>query len=66
MNNDSITISKEEYYELLRAQEILSRLENGGVDNWQNYSESVYGADLNEEDMEDWEERVSAELGLSQ
>ena len=35
-----ITISKEEYAELLRRDYELSCLEDGGVDNWDWYGES--------------------------
>lgn len=37
----TITISKQEYFELRMEQERLSRLECGGVDNWEGYSESL-------------------------
>ena len=36
-----ITITKQKYYELLIAEEKLTRLENGGVDNWDWYGESL-------------------------
>lgn len=39
----SVTISKEEYIDLLIASERLSRLECGGVDNWEWYGESLNG-----------------------
>lgn len=35
------TISKKEYEELLRRNEVLNALEAGGVDNWQWYSDSL-------------------------
>lgn len=38
-----ITISKDEYISLLIDSEILGRLESGGVDNWEWYSESITG-----------------------
>jgi len=36
-----VTISKEDYVDLLVASEKLSRLECGGVDNWEWYGESL-------------------------
>jgi len=36
-----VTISKEEYVDLLVSSERLSRLECGGVDNWEWYGESL-------------------------
>lgn len=32
-----VTITKEEYYDLRHASEILQALENAGVDNWEGY-----------------------------
>lgn len=37
----NVTISKQKYIELLIAEMELTRLESGGVDNWQWYSESL-------------------------
>lgn len=34
-------ITKQRYLELLRSEEILSRLEADGVDNWEWYGESL-------------------------
>lgn len=51
------TIKKEDLKRLLIDSEILRRLQNGGVDNWINYSDA-----LNEEfesdgkSFEDWED----------
>lgn len=60
--SDTVTISKKEYFSLLRDSEILARLEGGGVDNWSYYGESIYSKDLNEESFDDWEERVKKEV----
>lgn len=52
-----IQLSKERFRELLIAEERLSRLERGGVDNWKWYHES-----LNPEDeitMEQFEEKIN-------
>jgi hypothetical protein len=43
---ETITISKDEYFNLKAAELELSMLEAGGVDNWDWYSESLYGDDL--------------------
>lgn len=51
MMEGTVTISKKEYFDLLMAQEKLTRLENGGVDNWDWYGESLHS----DEDM-DWDE----------
>jgi hypothetical protein len=48
---DKIEITKEEYFGLRTRSERLKRLENGGVDNWSWYGESIYG-----EDVQDWDE----------
>jgi hypothetical protein len=50
-----ITISKKEYLRLRKAEEELTRLENGGVDNWEWYGESLNPkGDI---DLEEWEIR---------
>ena len=61
----TITITKQEYFDLRVAKEILSRLEAGGVDNWEWYSESLYpdkdtyyGNNLEEADLEVYEENL--------
>jgi len=41
VKNTKNTISKEEYDELIHRDEILTALENGGVDNWEWYGESL-------------------------
>lgn len=46
------TITNDEYYNLRVTAEKMSRLENGGVDNWQSYGDS-----LNPDDEIDWDER---------
>lgn len=38
---ETITISKKRYYELLEAEDRLECLEAGGVDNWDWYSDSL-------------------------
>lgn len=37
MNNETITISKEEYESLLEDRKWRIALENAGVDNWEGY-----------------------------
>lgn len=39
---DTVTISKDEYVELLRESIILTALESGGVDNWDWYGASIH------------------------
>lgn len=39
--DEKIEITKKEYLRLLIAEETLNRLEHGGVDNWEWYSESL-------------------------
>lgn len=39
--SETVTISKNTYYELKVAQAKLSLLEAGGVDNWQGYCDSL-------------------------
>jgi len=41
VKNTKNAISKEEYDELIHRDEILTALENGGVDNWEWYGESL-------------------------
>lgn len=38
---ENVTITKEQYEELLERSEILSALEAGGVDNWEWYGQSL-------------------------
>jgi len=38
---EMVTITLDEYEELLEAQRFLDCLEGAGVDNWQGYSEAV-------------------------
>lgn len=37
MSEDTITISKEEYNELIDDQNLLNALRSAGVDNWEGY-----------------------------
>lgn len=41
MSEEMITITKEEYDRLVDRNNKLCALENGGVDNWEWYSESL-------------------------
>ena len=49
MQEETITISKTEYEELLGAQRWVDCLEGAGVDNWEGYDEAV---ELYQEDAE--------------
>lgn len=41
MNEETVTISKRVYDSLLDSEAMLTALEDGGVDNWQWYGESL-------------------------
>lgn len=49
-NADTVTISKEEYEDLLDKQMFLNALQNAGVDNWSGYG---YAYELLAEENED-------------
>ncbi len=55
----TITISKDEYLSLKVDSERLRRLENGGVDNWDNYEDA-----LNENEDEEGESMENFEINL--
>ncbi len=55
----TITISKDEYLSLKVDSERLIRLENGGVDNWDNYEDA-----LNENEDEEGESMENFEINL--
>jgi len=56
----TIEITKKEYLSLLKSAEVLSRLEQGGVDNWTWYSKSIFGSD--HQDLDEWEEETEKNL----
>ncbi len=56
----NITITKKEYLNLKLAEEKLSRLEQGGVDNWEWYGESLNPD--GEPDLDKFEEELIKEL----
>lgn len=41
METETVTITKEEYKDLLESQALLDALESYGVDNWSGYSDAV-------------------------
>lgn len=41
MSENTVTISKEEYDELISAQNLLNALISAGVDNWEGYDMAV-------------------------
>ena len=41
MNEETITITKKEYLELVADSEFLNALRAAGVDNWEGYGEAV-------------------------
>lgn len=55
-----IKISAERYLSLLTSEEILCRLNNGGVDNWEWYGESLYGEDC--QDLDEWEQKTKQSI----
>ncbi len=55
-----IKITKEEYIRLRMCEEELNRLEIGGVDNWEWYSESLYPDD--KDDLDTFEEKLIKEV----
>lgn len=52
MDKEMITITKEQYDELIRDSKILNALYAGGVDNWEWYSDSLREV-FSEEDCEE-------------
>ncbi len=50
--DDTVTITKKEYEKLLRSEKLLDALHNGGVDNWDWYSDA-YNEAFPEENDED-------------
>lgn len=50
MNEETVTITKKEYESLLDDQKWRIALENGGVDNWEWYGESLQQAGYYDED----------------
>jgi hypothetical protein len=57
----TIEISTERYVELCVAEEILSRLNAAGVDNWEG-REYAFSDDISDESIEDFEERITKEV----
>lgn len=53
VKNSKNEISKEEYQNLIKRDKILTALENGGVDNWEWYGESLENYFGDEDDDED-------------
>lgn len=49
-DEETITILKSEYKELLRCASKLTKLENGGVDNWEWYDEAMSAEDEGEDE----------------
>lgn len=58
----TVTISMQEYQDLLIDSEKLSRLKAGGVDNWEWYGESLNGFSDDDETMEDWIKNMKEEI----
>ena len=56
MSEETITITKKKYDNMLYQCRILAALEAGGVDNWDWYSESLRDAGLFDDEDEDDDE----------
>ncbi len=57
MSLGNVTISVEEYFELVKAQAQLEALECGGVDNWSGYElawEDEFGEETEFSELEDY------------
>jgi hypothetical protein len=61
---NELNLSKQRYYDLLVKEEKLKRLENGGVDNWINYSNALNPRWM-EETLEEFEIRLEKEILLA-
>lgn len=59
---NTVTISKKEYFELQLAACRLEMLEGGGVDNWDGYGDSLFPEFDDWETIEDIEERLKKEI----
>lgn len=60
---ETVEISKLHYFNLLLAEEKLSRLRVGGVDNWEGYGRSLYGDEYIEvQDWDEFEEELKAKV----
>ncbi len=62
ITNDSVIISKEEFLDLKLNAIRLERLNAGGVDNWEWYSESLHPEGV--KSMDEVEEDLRKVLGL--
>ena len=57
MSKETVTITKEEYDDLVESYQWLCALESAGVDNWCGYDHAK--EILKEWDEEEWNERVN-------
>ncbi len=55
----TVTISKNEYFELRMDGERLSRLDCGGVDNWDNYEDAINDC---EQSLDEFESELRKEI----
>ena len=60
--SDTIIITKTEYLKLNMDSEVLSRLEGGGVDDWEWYSESINA--IEHQDLDEYEDDLRKRLEL--
>ena len=61
LRQKTVTISAQEYVRLRLDSERLARLECGGVDNWDWYSEALYSRDFNKATLDEFEEKLKKE-----
>lgn len=59
-STDTITITKERYYELRCAEAKVDLLEGGGVDNWEGYIPALY--DYAEPDLDAQRKQIRKEI----
>ena len=60
MDEDNITITKQEYFQLKLAEATLDMLQGAGVDNWDWYTDALYPE--GEEDLEEIEIYLRKEI----
>lgn len=61
LRQKTVTISAQEYIQLRVDSERLARLEIAGVDNWDWYSEALYGRKSDETTLDEFEENLKKE-----
>lgn len=62
MKEQTVTISKSEYNNLVRDSKMLCALQSGGVDNWEWYGESLKDFFKEEEKTESYQDIYGEEI----